>query len=70
MCSKSFDFSAETGIPKADSSVLATSQDIFCRALGITGDIDRSFMAAESSMNSPCQGLGATRGRHEGEKQG
>lgn len=70
VCSKSFDFSAETGIPKADSSVLAASQDVFCRALWIAGDIDRSFMAAESSMNSPCQGLGTTRGSHEGEKQG
>lgn len=53
MCSKSFNFSAEIGIPKADSPVLAASQDVFRRALGIAGDIDRSFMAAEGSMNSP-----------------
>ena len=46
------DFCSQAGIPKANSSILATSEKVFCGSFGIPGDVYGSFVILESSVQS------------------
>lgn len=69
MRSESFDFCTEIGIPETDCAILTASENVLCAALGIAGDIDRAFVAIESSMQASSESLRTSGGSHESKRQ-
>lgn len=57
MTGERLDLRAQVGVPQSNSPVLAPSQDILCRALGIARDVDRALVAVECDMEVAREGL-------------
>lgn len=51
VCSKYFNLSPEVGIPESDGSILTAGENVLGGTLGISSNIDRTFVAIEGDMN-------------------